>query len=94
MPLVEEVRELGQVGLAEQDRARGAQLGDDRRVLGRDAVLERDRARGGRHAGRVEVVLDDHRDAVQRAADVAGGALGVERGRLLQRLRVEQRGPR
>ena len=32
-------------------------------------------------AGDVEVVLDQHGDAVQRAAEVAGGALEVERRR-------------
>ena len=47
----------------------------------RDRVLQRDAARGRRQAGDVEVVLDQHGDAVQRAADVAGGALEVEQRR-------------
>ena len=40
-------------------------------------------------AGDVEVVLDQHRDAVQRAADLAGGALEVEEAGVLQRARVD-----
>jgi hypothetical protein len=59
-----EVRELGQVRLAEDHRAGGAQARDDRGVLGRDRALERDGARRRGQAGDVEVVLDQHRDAV------------------------------
>ena len=39
--------------------------------------------------GSVDVVLQQHRDAVQRAADLAGLALGVERVGVLQRVRIE-----
>ncbi len=67
----------------------GAQLGDDGGVLGRDRVLQRDAARGGRQAGDVEVVLDQHRQALQRAADVAGRALEVGDGRVLERRGVD-----
>ena len=49
---------------------------------------ERHVAGRGRQAGDVEVVLDQHRDAVQRAADVAGGALEVEQRGVGQRARV------
>ena len=75
--------------LAEQDRAGLAQLLRDERVLGRDRSLERQRAGGGRHpVVRVDVVLERDRDAVQRPADLAGLALGIELVGDLERLRV------
>ena len=62
-----EVRELGQVRLADDHRAGRAQLGHDGRVAVGNRVLERDVARRGRQAGDVEVVLDQDGDAVHRA---------------------------
>ena len=39
--------------------------------------VERERAAGRRHVGRVDVVLERDRDAVQRTADLAGRALAI-----------------
>ena len=50
---------------------------------------ERQRAGGVHHAGDVDVVLDQHRDAVQRTAHLAGLALGVERFGVGQRGRID-----
>ena len=65
---VEQAVQLGDVRLAEDDRAGRLQLGDDRRVVLRRRVLQRDRAAGGRQARRVDRVVEQHRDAVQRPA--------------------------
>ena len=64
-------------------------LRDDRGVLGRDRVLQRDAAGRRRQAGDVEVVLDQDRDAVQRAPEVAGRALEVEQRRRPAARRVD-----
>ena len=48
---VEEAVELGHVGLAENDRARGLQLRDQRGVGARHRLLQRDRAARGGQAG-------------------------------------------
>ena len=72
------VGELGQVGLAHDDRARLAELGDDPGVLGRLVVREHERAARGLHVLGVEDVLGQDRDAEQRLrvarrARVVGG---------------------
>ena len=75
-----DVRPLAQVGLAQRDRARGAQPLHDEGVAGRARALEGERAGGGRGAvAGVDVVLDQDREAVQRAAGALRPALGVER---------------
>ncbi len=52
---------------------------DDERVLGRRGAGERQRSGGRHHAiGGGDVVLDQDRDAVQRAANTPAPALGVE----------------
>ena len=68
MSSVRKLAQLGQVGLAEDDRAGRAQPGDDRRVAGPAPVLEREGTGGGRQPGHVDVVLDQDRDALDRAA--------------------------
>ncbi len=62
-----EVRPLGQVGLADDDRARGLQLRRDERVSGH-ALGECEGAACRRHAGGVDVVLDDDRNPEQWTA--------------------------
>ena len=57
--------ELVEVGLADQDRARGEQPLDYEGILLCD-IRELRASRGGRMAGRVDVVLDRERDAVER----------------------------
>ena len=87
----EEVRELGQVELAEQDRARGAQLGHDRRVLGPgrcSRARPSPRWSGMPAASRLSLTSTGMPCSGPRT--VPGGALGVRRRGLLQRLRVEQ----
>ncbi len=86
-----EVRELGQVRLADDHRAGRAQLGHDGRIAIGNRVLECDVARRGRQPGDVEVVLDQDGDAVHRPADAAGRALEVEQRGVGQRARI--RGP-
>ena len=82
--------ELVQVRLADDDRAGVAQLRHHERVAAGREAGERDRSAGRRHVrGRV-VVLDDNRDAVQRPARAARGALAVERVGLVERVRVER----
>ena len=90
-------RELGQVRLAEDDRAGGAQAGDGVRVAYGDVVGERRRAGGRADAGGLEAVLDGDRQSVQRAGRLAPcqraigrdrvgeGALGVEGHHRVQR---------
>src|SRR5215472_13093969 len=85
-----EVGPLGQIRLAQNDRAARAQVGRDRRVARRWLPDECERSRGGLHlvAG-VEVVLDQYRDAVQRAHHVALVALLVGLAGHRQRIRIQ-----
>ena len=55
----------------------------------RERALERDGARGRRQAVDVDVVLDQHGDAVQRPAHAAAAALAVGRAGVGQRVRVD-----
>ena len=73
-----EVGPLAQVGLAQDDGAGVAQARHEERVRARPVVRQRQRAGRVDHAGDVDVVLDEDRQAVQRAANLARLALGVE----------------
>lgn len=97
-----EVGPLRQVGLAEDDRPGRAQGGDQGSVRRGRYARERQRPGGGRQAAvpargvtrvagvrGIDVVLDQHRNAVQRAPDLAAGALGVAFGRTVGRVRVD-----
>ena len=64
--------ELGEVGPAHEDRAGGPQPRDARGILGRDELRQQARAERGPLAGRPEVVLDRHGNAVERAERPAG----------------------
>jgi hypothetical protein len=63
------VRELGQVGFAENDSARGAQPRDDRCVAGSVRLGQRQRS-GGRmnSVASRDIVLDENRDPGERPA--------------------------
>ena len=77
-----EVRPLGQVRLAEDHRAGLAEPPDHERVAGGPRVAERERPRRRLHAvGGVDVVLDQHRDPMERSANLARTPLGVHRAR-------------
>ena len=78
-------RELVQIRFADDDRAGGCEAARHLRVFGGHAIVEHG-ARGRRaHTGRVDVVLEGDRNAVQRTAHAAGAPVGVERSGLRQR---------
>src|SRR6202035_1441877 len=74
-------REFVEVGFADEDRARGAQLFEYSRVERRDEVVENLRGAGRAHAARAVDVLDGERDAakVRRIAldETAVGGVGL-----------------
>jgi len=73
-----EVRPLGQVRLAEDHRSAGAQVGRDGGVAPGRRPNEREGAGGRLHlVARVDVVLEEDRDAVQGTEDDAAPALRV-----------------
>jgi len=84
-----EIGPLAQVGLAEDHRAGLAQAPHQERVPAGPEILQRQRARGSGHGYGVDVVLQQYRDAVQRAAHRIGAAFHVAQRRFLQRVRVE-----
>jgi hypothetical protein len=83
------VRELGHARLRDDDRAGIAQIFRERRFVRRNIAVERQRAAGRRHVRRHDVVFDRDGNAVQRTADLAGFALGIERVRFLHRVRID-----
>ena len=58
-------------------------------VIWRHIAFEQDRAAGGWHVDSVDIVLEHHRNAVQRPAHLAGLALGVESTSDLERLGIK-----
>ena len=74
-------RELVEVGLAEDDGAAALHAGGDARIEARPMIDQRQRAAGGRQLGRVDVVLEDDRDAVERAAHACRRARSASRAR-------------
>ena len=83
------VGQFRELGLGDDDGARVEEVLRERGVVGRHQAGEGQRPAGGRHEGGVDVVLERDRDAVQRPADLAGGALAIERVGLFQRLVVD-----
>src|SRR5688572_7704842 len=84
-----EVGPLAEVRLAEHDRAGGAESLDEEGVARRTVAGERLRAGRRVHAvGRVDVVLHQHGNAVQRTTQLAGLPFGVERGGDVERLGI------
>jgi hypothetical protein len=83
-------RELRQVHLREDHRPGITQPLDHERVVGRNRSVQQHRSAGGREIERIEVVLQHDGDAVQRRPPALGLPLGVQRARLLERLRVER----
>ena len=87
-------RELGDVGLAEQDRARAAQVARHGRVLGRDVALEDLRPVAAGHPGDLDALLGGERHAVQRPDALAVDRALLGRARLLERLLDSAAAPR
>ncbi len=81
-------RPLGHVRLGQDDGARGFDLRHLKRVLVRDEAGERQRSVGALQADGLEVVLHDHRDAVQRSGQSALRESTVELIGLPRRLGV------
>ena len=82
---------LGEIGLAEDDRAGFAQPRHQRRIAVRHVLRQRQRTGGRGVLDVLDVVLEQHRNAVQRPAHIAGAALLIERARLFERLRVQRK---
>ena len=94
------IGKLGHVALAEDHRARRAQPAHETRVVARAQGRQREgTGRAGHAVAGADVVLQQHRQAVQRAAHAACRAFGVELRGDGERLRVQfthgvQRRPR
>ena len=73
------VRELGELRLGENDRARGLEILRQRRFIWRHEIGEGERAAGRRHVRRMDVVLERDGNAVQRTENAPVRALAVER---------------
>ena len=84
-----EVRPFAQVRLAQDHRTGLAQPRHEEGILCRTVFRHRERAGRIDQAGDVDVVLDQDRQAVQRATDLAGLAFGVERLGVRERTRIE-----
>jgi hypothetical protein len=65
--------EVAERRLGEDHRACRPELRDDRRVGVRHVAVEHDRAEGRAQAGRLDLVLDEDRDPVQRPGELAPG---------------------
>ncbi len=82
-------RELVEVGLAEHDGAALLHAGGDARIEPRPMIDQRQRAAGRGQLHGVDVVLEDDRHAVKRAARAAGSALGIASARVGDGARVD-----
>ena len=81
---------LVQIGLGKNECARLPQLLGHKGVFIRHPTLQRNAAGGGGHIGGVKVILQHHRDSVQRSAQgMMLLYIGVKGVRLLQRLGID-----
>ena len=83
-------RELVEVRLAEDHRAAGLHAGGHARVEARTVIAKRQRAAGRRQIGRVDVVLEHDRHAVEGPEHAARGAHRIAGPRVGDRARVER----
>ena len=81
--------ELGHVRLGQDNGAGRLDPLDEKRVFVRDESLERPRSVGALQANRLEVVLDNGGNAVERAGRTTPRESPIEIGGLLQRIRVD-----
>jgi hypothetical protein len=79
------VSKLVHVELAEQNRPSGLQAAVNFSVLGRDAIGQHCAGRRRWNAGRIDVVLQRQRNAVQRPPPASAAKLRFVHGRLLER---------
>ena len=82
--------ELAQVHLRQHDRSGAAEPLHEEGVVRRQPVPEQEGAGGGPDIRRVEVVLQDHGDAVERGAPAGSFPLGVELAGSPPGLRVQR----
>ena len=83
--------EFGRRGLADQDRALGAEAGDRHSIFARHIVLVGHRAKRGSHTSGVDDVLDGEGNAVEQADLLACHELALGNPRLRQCLVAAQR---
>jgi hypothetical protein len=83
------VRELGHSRFRDDDRTGVPQVLSHRCLIRRNQSGESQGTTGCRHVGRVDVVLQSDRDAVQRSANPSLRSLAIERFRFLQSLRID-----
>jgi hypothetical protein len=84
-----EIRPFAEIGFAKDNCTGRAQLRDDRRVLQRYRARQRVRSRGRRHPiCRIDIVLHQDRNAMQRPAHLAGLPLTIQRRRYRERVGV------
>ena len=88
--LVRRKRELGHVRLGQHDRAGSLDALDLECIAGRHEAFERERACRALEADGLEVVLDDCRDAVERARKCPLLGAAIELVGLRQRLWIDQ----
>ena len=74
-----EIGPLAEIGFAEDEGAGLTEAARDAGIVRGGEACKRERAGGGHHAiGGANIVLDEDRDAVERAARAFGFPLGVE----------------
>ena len=78
-------RELIHVGLAQNQPPGRTDAGHAKGIVGRAGIVQGGGSRAGDHAGRIEIVLEQHRGAVQRACWSGGRIGGVQGGGIFQR---------
>ena len=86
-----DIRPFAEVGLAQNHRPLRAQIGDERRVAQRDIVFERQAPRSGRdRVFGFDIILDQHRHAVERPERLAAFPPRISRARLRHRIGIDR----
>ena len=83
------IRELGKVGLPQDDGSGFPQPADQERVFLRDQIGERVRPGRGMQAFDIDIVFDEHRNAVQRASVLSAPALFIRPAGVKPRVRID-----
>ena len=81
---------LRHIGLAQNDGAFLPQPLHQMGILCRNISLERKRARRGGKAGHIDIVLDQHGNAVQQALHAVAGKAGVQGACIVQCRRIQR----
>ena len=88
--IIAKIGPFGKIGLAENNRTLGAQIGNQRRITASKIIFQSQRPGGGRHiVGGFNIIFHQNRNTMQGTATITFLAFRIQRPRHIQRIWVQ-----